>query len=160
MKNVKNTFQWVVNLLRDRHIPFEVFGGFAANLYGSKRALADIDIAVLDVDVLRIAKLVRKYVVFGPQRYHDKNWDIILTTIHYHGQEIDIVGISSAKIFDSRLKKWTTLKFLIPKATHKKVYELCIPVIPLKKLIAYKKKLNRRVDRADVGALTSKQYQV
>jgi hypothetical protein len=38
--------QWIVELLRDRNIPFLICGGLAAKGYGSERDLNDIDLFV------------------------------------------------------------------------------------------------------------------
>ena len=143
----------MVALLRKEKIKFEIFGGFDAKLFGAKRALADIDFGILDAHIYQIARIVKKYIIYGPKRYHDKNWDILLFTLRYKGQEIDICGISSAKIFDGKRKRWIKLRLPISKSVYKEAYGKRIPAVPERDLIEYKKELNRRVDRADVKAL-------
>lgn len=154
MRDTRAAFQWMVSLLRREKIPFEVFGGFDAKLFGAKRTLADIDFAIFDENISRVAKLVKKYIIFGPRRYHDRNWSILLFTLCYKGQEIDVCGISLAKIFDSTQKKWIKFRIPISKSVYKGVYGRRIPAVPKGMLIHYKRELNRRVDRADVKALT------
>lgn len=154
MKDTKAAFRWIIALMREKQIPFEVFGGFDAKLFGSKRALADIDFAVSDRNVYKIAKLVKEYIIFGLKRYHDRNWNILLVTLHYKGQEIDICGISTAKIFDSKKKHWVKLDIPISKSVYKAIYGKRIPAVPKRDLMEYKKELNRRIDKADIRALT------
>lgn len=54
MRNTEAAFKWIVGLLNKYQILFQITGGFAANLYGSKRELNDIDI---DVPSARIKDL-------------------------------------------------------------------------------------------------------
>ena len=45
-RHTKEAFEWIISILRNHKIPFEIIGGFAARLYGSRRMLADIDIDI------------------------------------------------------------------------------------------------------------------
>lgn len=38
--------QWIVGLLRDKEIPFQICGGLAAKGYGAERELYDINLFV------------------------------------------------------------------------------------------------------------------
>ena len=62
MRKTKEAFTWIIGLLRVHKIPFQISGGFATNIYGSTRPLADIDIDVSDENVLKIQKSVKKRV--------------------------------------------------------------------------------------------------
>jgi hypothetical protein len=153
-RKTKEAFKWVIKILCKHKVPFQIAGGFAARIYGSHRKLADIDIGVPDSKLKKILSDVRKYVIYGPKRYLDKNFDLQLMTLKYRGQEIDLYGTDKTKLYDRKHKKWTKDKTYFKKSMMKSVYGIKIPVIPKKELMEYKKILGRKVDLADVKALT------
>jgi len=157
MKKTKEALKWIVNILRKNKIPFEITGGFASRIYGSKRPLADIDIDVSDKAILKIKELTKKYIIYGPREYKDKNFDLPLMTLKYKGQKIDISGKDSEKIYNKKKKKWIKEKINLSHVKIKKVGNLILPIVPLKELICYKKELGRNVDKKDVRDL-SKRY--
>jgi hypothetical protein len=156
MRETKEALDWIVNILRKNKIPFEITGGFASRIYGSKRKLADIDIEVQDKNIQNIAKLAKRYIIYGPKEYKDNNFDLPLMTLKYKGQIIDICGGDSERLYDKKKKKWVLEKTNIHKAKMKRAYDLIIPVVPLKDLISYKKELGRNVDKRDVKELSKK----
>jgi hypothetical protein len=159
MRKTKEAFIWIISILRKHKIPFHITGGFAANIYGSTRPLADIDIEVSNENVYKIQQEVLPYIIYGPQRYKDNEFDLLLMTLKYKNQEIDICGICDQKLFDKQLKKWTEEKIDLSKSTKKKVYNFFVSVMPLKDLILYKKKIARDVDVADVNFLSKQIFQ-
>jgi len=73
MKNKsKKAFKWIITVLRKNKIPFRITGGFAAKIYGSQRELADIDIEIPDSYFDKILPEVKKYIIFGPAKYKDR----------------------------------------------------------------------------------------
>ncbi len=155
MRNTRKAFRWIVGRIRRQRIPFQIFGGLAARAYGAKRALADIDIAVPNGRFHEIVPAVRRYITGEPRRYRDRNWDLLLMTLSYAGQEIDICG-DPVRIYDATARKWRKHAAPFSKPTYGKLYGLTIPLVPKKTLVAYKRQLGRRVDRDDVRQLTAK----
>lgn len=152
-KNTEEAFKWIVGLLHKHSIPFQIAGGFAARLYGSERELADIDIRISDNRFDELYSDVKEYIVFGPAQYLDDEWDLKLMTLKFKGQEIDIAGEDNIKIFDKASKNWISFSRDLSISENKEVYGLTVAVIPKEALIAYKKKLTREVDLADLKAL-------
>ena len=157
MKNTEKVFNWIIDILEQNNIKYKVSGGFAAKIYGVNRELADIDIEVSDVDIGQIAQTdkIRPYIVYGPNQYKDENWDLLLMTLNYEGQDIDIAG-TGAKIFNTQTKWWECLDSNLDSLTIKEIYGRKIPIENIESLIAYKKKLAREVDLEDVKQLVSK----
>lgn len=151
-KNTEAAFLWITNLLENQGIQYRISGGFAARAYGSKRELADIDIEVNDENVYALADHVRNYIVYGPERYKDANWDLALMTLRYEGQDIDIAGVG-ASIFDQESKEWVHFAGNLNRSNPIEIYGKTVPVETLEALIAYKKKLSRDVDKEDVRQL-------
>lgn len=154
VRKTKEAFTWIINILRKNKIPFQIVGGFAANIYGSKRPLADIDIEIPDKQVLKIKNSVKKYIIYGPKQYKDKEFDLLLMTLKYKGQEIELCGIDSEKLFNKKRGKWEKESINLSKAIRKKVYNHIVPIIPINMLINYKKKIARVVDIKDINALS------
>ncbi|MFZ3016050.1 MAG: hypothetical protein WA101_03610, partial [Minisyncoccia bacterium] len=74
MKNTEKAFLWIVNILNNKNIPFQISGGFAAKIYGSPRELNDIDIDIPDENFPDIYDGVKQYAIYGPEHYKDAKW--------------------------------------------------------------------------------------
>lgn len=152
-RNTEAAFKWIVGLLQKHSVPFQISGGFAARLYGSNRELADIDIGIPDDSFEEIYEDVKQYVTYGPEQYQDDEWDLKLMTLKYENQVIDIAGRDTIKIFDKENREWVSGHRDLTVSEDTEVYGLIVPVITKDRLIAYKKKINREVDRLDIKAL-------
>ena len=150
MKNTEAALRWIVGILQGRDIPFEVGGGFAASLYGATRELADIDLVTPEGRFSELLSDVKEHIKFGPAQYRDENWDLLLMTLCYEGQDIDIGGAYTARMFDRNTKEWISLKTDFSRTTPIEVYGLRIPVMKREDLVAYKKMLGREVDQVDL----------
>lgn len=151
--DTKAAFIWITDILKKHNIPFQISGGLAANIYGSKRPLQDIDIDIPEDLFDLIYEDVSDYVVFGPERYKSEKWDLMLMTLNYQGQEIDICGAYHTFIFNAVAESWVKLETDFSNVTIKELFGLQVPVIPCAELLAYKKVLSRDVDLSDVNEL-------
>lgn len=153
MRRTKEAFHWIIKLLRKHRIPFQLTGGLAAELYGSQRPLADIDIDIPKNKFKSLVPEVKEYIVFGPARYKDKHWNLRLMTLKYNNQVIDICS-SHKKIFDHFKKKWVEIDTHFHKSKMLYVFGLRVPTIAEGEFIAYKKELWRKVDKIDVEEMS------
>ncbi len=160
MRDTQAALLWIVDILNKHKIPFQISGGFAAKLYGVKRNLADIDIDIPEDNFTDILEDVRKYIKYGPERFRDENWDLLLFTLEYENQEIDLAGALNAKIYNSQKRKWELYKTNFENSVIKMVYGVKIPVINLNDLIEYKSKLQREVDVQDVRQLLKISFKI
>lgn len=152
-RNTEKAFQWIVGLLQKHTIPFQISGGFAARLYGVDRELNDIDIGIPDDRFEELYPEVKEYLRYGPAHYLDEQWDLKLMSLKYQGQKIDIAGRTGIKFFDKDKQIWIPGHRDLTKSEMKEVFGIIVPVIPKELLIAYKKRLLRDVDIADIKAL-------
>ncbi|MDO8584356.1 MAG: hypothetical protein Q7R83_04215 [bacterium] len=153
MKNNKEAFHWIISILRKNKVDFHVTGGLAAKVYGSPRPLADIDIELHDEDLKKILPSVKPYIVQGPAKYHDDQFDIYGMSLRYKNFGIDLFGSDTQKIFDKKQKRWTREKIDFYRANKKKIFGKIVPVIPLNELLRYKEKIARAVDLEDIKNL-------
>src|SRR5579872_4658946 len=156
MKNVKSALVWITDILKKHHIPFQITGGLAAITYGANRPLEDIDIDIPDNQFDSIIDDVKSYIIFGPERFNSDKWDLMLMTLNYQGQEIDLSGADSTHIFNEKTNEWILLYEDLMTVSQKKIFDLDFPVISLKNLIYYKKILSREVDLIDVHQIENK----
>ena len=114
--------------------------------------MADIDIDLPDKCIFDILPEVQKYVIYGPQHYKDWAFDMLLVTLKYKGQEIDLGWCSDEQIYNRSQHHWENFKTHFAQSTKKKVFGLVLPIIPKEELIKYKKKNLEHVDDAQAIA--------
>jgi len=122
-KNTEGALKWIVGILNEHKIPFQIIGGFAAGIYGSSRPLNDIDIAIPENKIKQVVADVKDYIIRRPERYIDENFDLILMTLRFEGQEIDICG-DVAKMRGSKESEWKTNKIDFSKSEIKNIFGL------------------------------------
>jgi hypothetical protein len=133
----------------DRHnIPYQVTGGLAGNIYGSKWRLHDIDIEVSQTDMAKVAELFREYIVRPLFRLVDEEFDLMLLGLCINNIEVEINQSEDAFIFSDgvRIKLDTDLS----KAKKIRFLGLDILVQPLDDIIKYKQLLKRNNDVSDL----------
>ena len=153
MNTARVALIWITDILKKHKILFQITGGVAAIAYGANRPLADIDIDIPDNQFDLIKNDVGPYIICGPARFKSDKWDLMLMTLNYHGQEIDLSGADSTQIFNEKTAEWIKLDEDLSVAPMKKVFDLDLPVISLKSLIYYKKILSREVDLVDINQI-------
>jgi len=125
VKNSKEAFIWIVSILRKEKIPFQISGGLAAKIYGSKRKLEDIDIELKNKSIHRLEPIVKKFIIKKPSYYQDKEFNLLLMTLKFKGQNIDLSGTENEKIFNKKENKWETEKIDLSKSIKKGFWVNC-----------------------------------
>ncbi|MSR84877.1 hypothetical protein EXS71_00310 [Candidatus Uhrbacteria bacterium] len=141
----REALQWITDILLQHKIPFQITGGLAGIVYGSGRSLNDIDIDVPEDRMQEIVSDVKKYIEFGPERYKDENWDLMVLTLNYKGQSIDLGGTDTTKTFDKNHKQWFLAPCNLSSAQIHDVLGTPLPVVHPKDYIIYKRSLNRTI---------------
>ena len=145
--------KWIIGILNSHSIPYQISGGFAAKLYGSKRKLNDIDIDIPEKSFETILDEVRDYIVDGPRQYVDGKWDLYLMTLDYKGQEIDISGAYEAKISNKERTTWISLPINLSNVVKIDVSGIEVAVMPPEQMIAYKSELDGEHQLEDIEAM-------
>lgn len=153
MNTTKSALIWITSIITKHNIPYQIAGGLAVQAYGSTRKLMDIDIDIPEEAFEIVADEVADFITFGPANFKSDSWDLYLMTLNYHGQEIDICGAYSSKIYDKTNERWVKLNTDFARVNTLEIYGLNLSVIRLEELIAYKKILSRPVDLIDIDYL-------
>ena len=144
--------KWIVKILNDNKIKFNVSGGLAAYVYGSKRMLVDIDISMSYRDMLKLTKITNEYVIEKPWKLSgiNSNWKCYYMELNYKGISIEMGEAKKAEFFNKQSNKWEKFQEGLENSVKKRIFGIIIPVMPKKNLIDYKSKLNRKVDIIDL----------
>ena len=154
-KTYRQALKWIIGVLKDNKIKFNILGGLAAYSYGSKRMLIDIDLSMSYKDMNRLTKITEKYVVENPRSGTSSTslWKGYYMELNYKGIAIEIGEAGKTFFFNSKSKKWEKFPDGLNQSVNKKLFGLSLPVMPKKNLISYKSKLNREVDILDLKNL-------
>jgi len=150
MANVSKALAWITDILSKEGVSYQLVGGLAARAYGSTRSVLDIDLYIPRSDLSKILPHVSAYAVQGPTRFVSDLWDVDLLTVEFKGQEIGINVAEDAKIFDSIGGRWISTEIDFSDFCLLKVEGVDVPVMPLERLIKYKRILARDVDLQDI----------
>ena len=149
-EKAKNALHWLMTILKNSHQPYQITGGLAAKCYGSNRPLFDIDIDVSNQALEILLPVIKPFLIYGPERYKDNDWDILLATIDYHGQLIDLSGADDGRVFDKKTKQWVDCKVDFSTVITTSIENIDVNIIEKSSLIQYKSCLRREVDLQDI----------
>lgn len=150
--------RWITKILNDLKIDFVISGGFAANFYGSDRPLYDIDIDIRNHDFAKLCAVINtRYISWGPERFKDNSWDLIMITLIYNDILIDVCDSDSAMVFSKKDNQWVKYPELNIPRTKGVFNDLDLYFINKTSLLKYKSCLQRDVDMYDVQKIISKQ---
>lgn len=97
---------WIVSIIEDLNIPYQISGGVAAKFYGSPRPVNDIDIDIPKKSFEILYQTVRQFVVTQPNLCQDEEWKVFMMTLEYKSQQIDICSADEQAIFNFRINEW------------------------------------------------------
>jgi len=156
MDNIKAkaALRWIVDILENNNVPYQIEGGLAAICYGASRDLADIDIFISNDGFAKIDEAVKNYVEFGPDYYESSHWRLVYQVLNYNDQQIEICNAGKAEYLDTKNNVWITRNIDFNKAETVSVFGIKIKVITKHDLIEYKGRLRREVDIIDIDQIS------
>jgi hypothetical protein len=157
MTDDKDAIRWIVDLLRDLGVPFQVAGGLAAKAYGARRRLADLDIYIPAGRLEEVAEAAAPHVVRPPIHHRDGQWDLTFMKLEFGGREIELAGADDARYYDRASGCWRPAEIDFHLSVERTVFGIPLPVMPFEQLVAYKRRLGREVDLQDVDEMLSAQ---
>lgn len=150
---LSETLRWLVDLLREHGIQYQVVGGLAARAHGATRPLVDIDLYVPDSALPVVSTAVEPWLKRVPTHHVDEHWDLTFLKLVFAGWEIEIAGSDSALSWDGVEGGWISAGIDFDVGVVREVEGVEIRVMPRDQLFAYKKGLGRGVDRMDLEEL-------
>lgn len=148
-----SALQWVVDLLKDRNIPFLVCGGLAAKGYGSERDLNDIDLFVPGEHFLSVVRAGHAFVSKVAAHRQEEGWDLIYVQFEYEGIKVEVGNADGPLIFDVTSKSWVPLDIDFSRSQTREVLGIELPLMLKEDLVQYKSALSRPVDIEDIRAI-------
>lgn len=145
--------QWIVTLLKDRHIPFVICGGLAAHGYGAKRELNDIDLFVPGEHFSSVVQAGHTYISKAATHYCEEGWDLTYVQFKYEGVKVEVGNAQGAQIFDAAHQAWVPLPVDFSRTQTVRLLGLKLPLMLKEDLIEYKSLLSRPVDLDDIQAM-------
>lgn len=150
IQNIADALRWITDAFSDAGVPHQLVGGLAAKAHGAKRRLHDIDFYVPGNQLTSIVPHVDEQVTFGPERYRDERWSLVYMKMRYNELLVEVADAESASFFDRKAQEWVNAEVDFSASVRKELYGVEVPIMPKKKLIEYKRRLDREVDRQDV----------
>ena len=145
--------QWIVGLLRERQIPFQICGGLAAQGYGAERELNDIDLFVPGEHFARVVQVGQAFISKPAGRYCEEGWDLTYVQFKQAGIKIEVGNAEGVKLFDAESETWVPLSIDFTRYHTANLLGLALPLMPKDDLMRYKSVLSRPVDIADIRAM-------
>lgn len=153
-KKTISALKWILGIINSRNIPYQISGGLAAKIYGSKRPLNDIDIDIPEEDFDKIIESVSPYIIYGPAYYQDGKWDLLLMTLNFNGQEIDISGAFEVKVSNKDRTAWIPIPADLSDIVDMDIEEgLTVNVSSPSRVIAYKQHLDGEHQKEDIDSM-------
>lgn len=147
---VEPALRWIAGVLERHGVPFQVVGGVAARAYGATRPVADIDLYIPAAKLRTVVEAVSPHVTRPPARHRGAHWDLVFVRLEYAGQVIELGVADDAKYWDVQAGRWREAAVEFEAADVREVFGVRVPVMPRERLLLYKRRLGRPVDRADV----------
>ncbi|HBC3864338.1 MazG-related protein [Vibrio parahaemolyticus] len=151
---VKVALQWLKEILETEDVEYQIVGGLAATIHGSSRKIADIDLYIHNSDADKVLSHVAKYISKPLAHYAEYGWDLEYFQLVYQRQKIEIGLSQHTKIQSHQDSSWHQLEIYFSESVLKDYQGIELPVIPVNRLVEYKRILGREVDQIDIQELT------
>src|SRR5215472_2675779 len=158
-EKIGQALRWIVSLLNQYKIPYQICGGMAAKAYGTTRLLVDIDFyaALQDSPHFQdFLKEIQPYLIREWSPYLSVSWDLIYLALNYQGMQIEIgEATTHPRFYNQRDGRWEEQRIDFSASTQMCLYGVPVMLMPKDELLAYKAMLDREVDHLDIAQLTA-----
>lgn len=151
---VKAALNWLKGVLDAEGVEYQIVGGLAATIHGGRREIADIDLYIRNSDANKVLSHVAQYISKPLTHYAEHGWDLEYFQLLYQDQKIEIGLSQHTKIQSQQDGSWHPLEINFSESVTKDYQGIELPVMPVHRLVEYKRILGREVDRVDIQELT------
>ena len=145
---------WLVTLLNEHQVQYQIVGGLAAQAYGAKRPLLDIDLYMAFDQSQAVLDAIKPYLTRLPAPHRSAAWDLVYLALEYEGVQIEI-GDSSTdpRFYNGLAQRWESQAIDYTASQTVRLYGVDVAVMPKAELVCYKAMLDREVDHLDLQQL-------
>lgn len=148
---ISQALSWIVSLLNQHQIQYQIVGGLAAQAYGAKRPLVDIDLYMPFDQTQAALAAMKPYLTRAPASHRSTAWDLVFLALEYEGVEIEIGDSSTDPRFYNRIdQQWEAQAIDYAASKIVRLYGVDVTVMPKAELVRYKTMLDREVDHLDI----------
>jgi hypothetical protein len=154
-RKVTNALHWIVTILEHEAIPYQLLGGLAARFYGATRAINDIDLDIGEKDFPKIIERTREYVHFRPEVVISSEWMVLMVSLIYEEQLIEITNGDFQKIYDDESSEWKVFRYDLHDVVCVPWQHRTLRLMTPEKMALYKKLLHGPNQAHDIEAIES-----
>ncbi len=152
-QQVAEALRWISEIFDRIGAQYQVVGGLAARAYGATRPLIDLDFYVRAEDLPRVLACVGDSCVWGPEHFKDENWDLTFAKLERRGVQIELAEAEGARYYSPGTGEWLDQDIAFQDSERHTVLGVEIQVMRRGQLVAYKRALDRPVDRLDLSEI-------
>jgi len=143
------------DFMKEEALRWIVCGGLAANFYGSKRPLQDIDLFVPASHFWEVVEAGIDYISKPAQYYCEEaeGWDLEYVQFLHSGVKVEVGSSKGTRIYNPKNSCWETLEIDFKNTIQDRIFGIEVSVMPITDLINYKSVLGRPVDFEDIAAV-------
>ena len=149
-QQVARALRWISDVFACAGAQYQVVGGLAARAFGATRPLVDLDFYVRAEDLTRVLASVGDSCIWGPEHFKDEKWDLTFAKLERYGVQIELAEAEGAQYYSSGDCKWLDQNVAFHASERCVVLGVEIAVMSKEQLVAYKRALDRPVDRLDL----------
>ena len=148
---ISQALTWIVTLLNDHQVPYQVVGGLAAQAYGASRPLVDIDLYIAFDQAQLVLDAMKPYLTRAPAPHRSAAWDLVYLAMEYQDVQIEIGDSSTDARFYNRIdQRWEAQVIDYTASQIVRLYGVDVAMMPKAELLRYKRMLDREVDHLDL----------
>ncbi|MFN8493322.1 MAG: hypothetical protein U0350_37335 [Caldilineaceae bacterium] len=154
---ISQALSWIVALLDQHQVQYQIVGGLAAQAYGARRPLVDIDLYMAFNQAHAALAELKPYLTREPTPHHSAAWDLVFLALEYEGVLIEIGDSATDPRFYNRLdQRWEEQVIDYTASNIVNLYGTDVAVMPKAELVRYKAMLDREVDHLDLEQIADR----